>query len=188
MHKPIPGRDYWPNQSQWPTQPPKPVPSLLMQAFVFMALFILMQASWQMMRDESIGHVVRGDITVKPAVMLINFLTPKVAATANGNQILATGGGLVIKIGCEGVEAMFILIAALLSASIAWRAKLHGVLIGTLLVYGFNQLRILTLFYTFRADKPLFYLLHGSIAPLALIVLAGLFYHYWLVKNKPISS
>lgn len=196
MAKPIPGVDYWPDQSEWPSQEKQrpenphqdqanPAGSLIKQALVFILLFILMQAGWQMLRDDAIGHFIRGTVTVKPAVMLIHLLTPHIQASALGNQILAPGGGLVIKIGCEGIEALFILIAGLFSVTMAWRAKLSGMLLGLMLIYIVNEIRILVLFYAFRADKALFQLLHGTIAPLALIAIAGLFYHYWLLNNQP---
>ena len=187
MDKPIPGRDYLPNQAEWPTSPTNKTPSLIKQALAFVLLFILMQTSWQMMRDETVGHFVRATLTVKPVVMMIHTISPQIVALANGNHILAPGGGLVIKIGCEGVEALFILIAALLTSSIKWRPKLHGILIGTVLVYIFNQLRILILFYTFRTNKALFELLHSSIAPLTLVAIACLFYYYWLLKHERIA-
>lgn len=179
---PLPGVDYWPDQNEWPAAPPGKPPSLFVQALGFIALFVLFQASWQLVRDEAFGHFIRGEITVKPVVMLINLLTPGIGAVASGNQILAPGGGLVIKLGCEGVEALFILLAALLTAAMGWRAKLKGLLIGSIFIYVFNQLRILGLFYVFRADKSLFYFLHATLAPLVLIALAGLFFHYWLTK------
>ena len=194
MTKPIPGVDYWPDQSEWPSpenphqDQANPAGSLIKQALVFILLFILMQAGWQMVRDDAIGHFIRGTVTVKPAVMLIHLLTPHIQASALGNQILAPGGGLVIKIGCEGIEALFILIAGLLSVTMAWRAKLSGMLLGLILIYVVNEVRILMLFYAFRTDKALFQLLHGTIAPLALIAITGLFYHYWLLNNQPHSN
>jgi exosortase/archaeosortase family protein len=195
MAKSILGVDYWPNQSEWQDQhkanqeypnqdQPSPAGELLKQAGMFILLFILMQAGWQIVRDDAIGHFIRGIITIKPAVMMIHLLTPQIAASAVGNQIVAPGGGLVIKIGCEGVEALFILIAALLSVAMAWRTKLLNILLGTGLIYLVNEIRILLLFYAFRSDKALFQLLHGTIAPLALIAIAGLFYHYCLLKNQ----
>lgn len=183
---PIAGVDYWPDAADWeniPTPSPEP-PSLIDQALLFLLVFALLQVGWLFVRDNAFGHWVRGDLTVKPAVMLINTLSPQIHATAYGNQILAAGGGLVVKLGCEGVEALFILIAALVTAPLSRKSILNGVLYGTLFIYSFNQLRILALFYAFRADKPLFYLLHGTIAPLALIALAGLFFHWWLVKHS----
>jgi exosortase family protein XrtM len=183
--KPIPGVDYWPNADEWEKQPSPPPksPSLIVQALMFLLVFAIMQISWLFVRDHSIGHFIRGDLTVKPAVTLINTLTPTIHASAFGNQIKANGGGLVVKLGCEGVEALFILIAALVNAPLSRAAKFKGILWGTLLIYVFNQARILGLFYAFRADKSFFHFLHGTLAPLMLIAIAGLFFHWWLVKD-----
>lgn len=183
---PIAGVDYWPDANDWqniPAPTPQP-PSLIVQALLFLLVFAILQVGWLLTRDNAFGHWVRGDLTVRPAVMLINMLSPQIHATAYGNQILATGGGLVIKLGCEGVEALFILIAALATAPLSRKSVLNGAAYGTLFIYSLNQLRILGLFYAYRADKPLFYLLHGTVAPLALIALAGLFFHWWLVKHS----
>ena len=185
MSTPRPGVDYWPDQLAWPKEEkPKQSTALLKQALCFIVLFILLQASWQMVRDTAIGHFVRGTLTVKPAVDMIHLVTPAIPARAVGNQIIAPGSGLVIKIGCEGVEALFILIAALLSVPMRWRATLGGIINGSVLIYAVNELRILGLFYAFRTDKALFQLLHGTIAPLLLIAIAGAFYYFWLQKHQ----
>jgi exosortase family protein XrtM len=191
--KPIAGIDYWPNADEWkkqPTPPPKP-PSLIVHAVLFLLVFTILQVGWLLVRDNNFGHFIRGDLTVKPAVSLINTLSPSIHASALGNQIKAKGGGLVIKLGCEGVEALFILIAAIVNAPLSRMAKLNGILWGTLLIFVVNQARIVALFYAFRADKSIFYFLHGTFAPLMLIVIAGLFFHWWIVKNsanKPVAE
>lgn len=194
--KPIAGVDFWPDAADWPnaadevyaTKPTPKTPTLIVQALLFLLVFAVLQVSWLVIRDYALGHFIRGDLTVKPAVCLINLLSPQTHAVAYGNQILATGGGLVVKLGCEGVEALFILMAALTTAPLSQLAKVNGVLWGAVFIYGFNQIRILCLFYAFRTDKPLFYLLHGTIAPLVLIAMAGLFFQWWLVKNRDAGS
>lgn len=83
-----------------------------------------------------------------------------------------------MKLECEGLEALFILIAALLTAPLSRQTILSGIFYGTLFIYSFNQLCIIGLFCSYCADKPLFYLLHGTITPLLLIGLAGLFFQW----------
>lgn len=188
--KPIAGADYWPDNFSEQNMPIKHM-GIVAQAIVFMLCFALLQFGWQALRDDSFGHFVRGSVTVKPATQMIHWLTPQIDAVANGNQIQASGGGIVVKIGCEGLEAMFILIAAFMVAPLKWMPKLLGILVGMLLIYIVNQVRIVSLFYAFRADKSLFYLLHGTITPIILVAVSCLFFYFWLARfqqaNQPQS-
>lgn len=185
--KPVPGADYWPDNFDAQDAPAKPMGAVA-QVIVFMLCFALLQFGWQIVRDDDFGHFVRGAATVKPATQVINWVSPQIEAVANGNQIKASGGGIVVKIGCEGLEAMFILIAAFIVAPLKWRPKFFGMVVGTLLIYIANQLRIISLFYAFRADKPLFYLLHGTITPILLVSIACLFFYYWLAHFQQVKQ
>jgi exosortase/archaeosortase family protein len=89
------------------------------------------------------------------------------------------GGGLNILNGCEGVEVAFLLIAALCAMPGSHRRRLCGMAVGVSLVFMLNQARILALFYAFRYDKVLFSLLHGTVAPLAMIACTVLFVAVW---------
>lgn len=92
------------------------------------------------------------------------------------SSVRALGGSINVLNGCEGVEVLFLLVAALLIAPITLSRRTYGLLAGTLFVWLLNQGRILALFYTNRSDKELFALLHGTIAPLVMIVLVTLAY------------
>jgi hypothetical protein len=59
----------------------------------------------------------------------------------------------------------------------AWSLRVAGFLVGALLVFIVNQLRVLTLFYAWRADHALFDLLHGTVTPVA-VVLSVCAYYY----------
>lgn len=185
--KPILGADYWPDNFVEQDTPPKQM-GVVTQVIIFLLCFTLLQFGWQVVRDDDFGHFVRGAATVKPATQMIHWLSPQIDAVANGNQIKASGGGIVVKIGCEGLEAMFILIAAFIVAPLKWMPKLVGMLLGTLLIYLSNQVRIVSLFYAYRADKPLFYLLHGTITPIVLVTIACLFFYFWLARFQPVSQ
>jgi exosortase/archaeosortase family protein len=117
------------------------------------------------------------DVTVRPAVTLVNLLTPTVSARAAGPTMRAQGGSLKIINGCDGTEALFLLSAAFLVAPLPWRYRVRGLLLGVPVVFVVNELRIIALFYANRADRSLFDLLHGTVTPIAVILLvAGYFY------------
>jgi exosortase/archaeosortase family protein len=149
---------------------------------LFGAVFVLLQAGYGALRGTWVERLAIDTLTVQSAAWLIRTLTPEVAVQAVGTRLKAPGGGINIINGCEGTEVLFLLIAAFASAQLPWRARLGGLLAGTLLVFVLNQGRILALFYAYRSDKPLFDLLHGMVAPLLLIALSALFFMVWLER------
>ena len=155
---------------------------LWLQALLFGAVFLLLQTGYGALRGTWVERLAIDTLTVKTAAWSIRALTPDVAVQAVGTRLKAPGGGINIINGCEGTEVLFLLCAAFASAALPWRARLTGVLAGALLVFALNQGRILALFYAYRSDKALFDLLHGTVAPLVLIVLSALFFLYWLER------
>jgi len=158
--------------------PPRPL-AMLRRAAVFLAAFALLQGLWGATRGTIVERFVIDHMTVGSAVMLINVFTPQVNAVAVGTRIRAPGGGINILNGCEGVEVLFLLIAALCVIPLPLPRRLLGLGAGVLFVFVINQLRILALFYAYRADKTLFGLLHGTVAPIVLIALTVLFFLAW---------
>lgn len=146
---------------------------------MFLALFALLQYGWQSARGTALERWVIDLGTVKPAAALIGVVTPELRAVPQGASIRAPGGGLNILNGCEGTEVLFLLCAALAVAPLSLRQRMLGLLAGGLLVYALNQARILALFYASRDDRALFDLLHGTVAPLALIAVVGMFFLAW---------
>jgi exosortase/archaeosortase family protein len=154
--------------------------ALVRRLLVFVVTFSVLQITWQELRGSAFERLVVDQGTVRPAVALVNFLTPAVKAQAVGTTMRARGGGLNILNGCEGVEALFLLIAAFLAASLPWRRTLSGVALGTVVVFAVNQARILALFYAFRADRSLFDTLHGIVTPIAVILCVLAFFYAWI--------
>jgi len=154
--------------------------SLVPRAIAFLLLFVLLQLAWQGARGTIIQRLVVDDGTVAPAAFLANLLTPAVHAQAKQSSITAVGGGLDIENGCEGLDALFLLAAAMLVAPIAGRMRAIGILIGTGVVFLLNQARILALFYAYRADHALFDLLHGTVTPIVVVLLVLGFFYGWL--------
>jgi hypothetical protein len=50
-------------------------------------------------------------------------------------------------------------------------------------VFGLNQVRIVALFFANRADRELFALLHGTVAPLLMVAAVALFFTAWMGRR-----
>lgn len=150
--------------------------------FTFVALFILVffgcEALYMQSRGTSVERVFIDMLTVKPSAALINWLMPDEGVSAQGPRLVSPFARLSVLNGCEGTEAMFLLIAAITAFAAPWRLKLSGALLGIGLVYLLNQIRIVVLYYSYRTDKALFDSMHGTIGP-ALIVLAACGFFFW---------
>ena len=161
------------------TVAPKDTKALAYYAALFLALFFCMQTLYQTSRGTAFEHLWIDNMTVLPSAGLIAWLTPNEGVVAQNHRLLSPHVRLSVLNGCEGTEVILLLTAALLALRLGWRRKLLGIIIGGLLVYTANQLRIVTLYYCLRFDRSLFDALHGTVAPLAVIFIAALFFIYW---------
>jgi exosortase H (IPTLxxWG-CTERM-specific) len=75
-------------------------------------------------------------------------------------QDRASGVGVSIEAGCNGIEASIILIAAIVAFPASWRMKLLGLAIGFLAVQAVNVLRIISLFYLLQWNQSWFEFAH----------------------------
>jgi len=175
MYKRSPGGEaFFPDAAN--DQPPPPR-SLRHTLFIFIAVFALLQWGWSVARDSWLERLVVHQATVVPAAALVRLLTPAIPAQAVAASIKAPGGGLNILNGCEGTEVMFLLAAALAAVRQPWRHRLPALLLGVALIFALNQARILTLFYTYRADRGLFDALHTAVLPVLLVAATAAYFH-----------
>lgn len=153
-------------------------------ALLFLAIFGVLSSIYAGARDTAIERVLIDELTVKPSATLIALLTPAEQVTAQGYRLVSPHARLSVRSACEGIETMLLLAAAILAYRASWRDKVAGVVLGTLLVYAFNQVRIVSLFYAFRYDRALFDALHGYVAPAILIILGGVYFLWWLSRHS----
>jgi exosortase/archaeosortase family protein len=146
----------------------------------FLAIFTSFQALYGAAKGTRVERFVIDQATVKTAAWLIDKAHPEVMVQPVGSRLRAPGGGINILNGCEGMDVLCLLIAAILVAPVPWKSKLNGVLAGTCFIFVLNQTRILALFYSFRTNHTIFETLHGLVAPLLLITAAGIFFTLWL--------
>jgi exosortase/archaeosortase family protein len=155
-------------------------------ALLFLSVFFVLQMGYGACRGTWVEHLVIGDLTVAPTAAVINALTPDVGVKVLGNRLLAPGGGITVLKGCEGTEVMFMLVAAFAAVVMPWRRRLIGLGLGILMVFCLNQLRLVGLFYAYRSDPSLFDLLHGTLAPIALVIAVAVYALFWF--QRPVDS
>jgi len=70
-------------------------------------------------------------------------------AQSQGNMVYSsrTGFAMIIMAGCNGVEAMLVLLAGILAYPAPWRLKFIGLGIGVVAIQALNLVRIVSLFY-----------------------------------------
>ena len=80
------------------------------------------------------------------------------AALSQGNMVYSnkTGFAMTIEAGCNGVEAMLVLLAGILAYPAPWRSKLIGLAIGAVAIQALNLVRIVSLFYLGQWDMKWF--------------------------------
>ena len=93
-------------------------------------------------------------------------------------QSQSNGFAVAIAPGCDGIEAVIILVSAIMAFPSPWKHKFIGIGIGFLAIQALNLVRIISLFYMGQWDKTWFDWFHLYLWQ-ALIVLDAL--AVWLV-------
>ena len=112
------------------------------------------------------------------SVWLIQLFDDNVVATANVIRDKTSGFGVRIERGCNGVEALIILFAAIFAFPAPLKNKLIGFAVGFVAIQALNLVRIVSLFYLGQWNQVAFEWFHLYLWQ-ALIILDALV--VWLV-------
>jgi exosortase H (IPTLxxWG-CTERM-specific) len=109
----------------------------------------------------------------KVSVWLVGLFDPH--AIAYGKVLESTKNGFAISIerGCNGVEAVIILVSAMLAFPAPWKHRLVGIGLGFVAIQALNLVRIISLFYLGQWNRTWFDWFHLYLWQ-ALIVLDAL--------------
>src|SRR5690606_23999195 len=83
-------------------------------------------------------------------------------AAAQGKVLwnTATGFGVSIEAGCNGIEACIVLFAAMMAFPATWRHRLVGLAVGFVAVQALNVVRVISLFYLGQWSQAAFDFAH----------------------------
>jgi exosortase H (IPTLxxWG-CTERM-specific) len=91
-----------------------------------------------------------------------------------------SGGGIQIVAGCNGVEAVLILVSAVLAFPAPWKHKLAGIGLGFVAIQALNLVRIISLYYLQRWNHVWFEWFHLYLWQALIILDALVFWLVWL--------
>lgn len=112
------------------------------------------------------------------SVWIVKFFDDDVVAYGNVIRDTASGFGVRIERGCNGIEALIILFASIFAFPAPIKNKLIGFVIGFFAIQGLNLVRIVSLFYLGQWNEVAFEWFHLYLWQ-ALIILDALV--VWLI-------
>lgn len=107
------------------------------------------------------------------------------AVTVNGTVIASNRFGVNINNGCNGVEAMLILLASIVAFPASLKARAAGLLLGALAVQMLNAIRIVTLYLLGAYQPRLFDMFHTAVWQIVIILSAIGFFLLWSARVAP---
>ena len=105
--------------------------------------------------------------------------------TVLGTIISSAAFAVNINNGCNGVEAMLILLASIAAFPASLRARAVGLILGTLAVQLLNLIRILTLFLIGAHHPKYFDAFHTAVWQIIVILSAVIFFLIWSSRVGP---
>lgn len=92
---------------------------------------------------------------------------------------------VVIRAGCNGLEAIFLLLAGILAFPATWKDRIRGIMVYIPVLFGANVLRVLLLLYIVTRHPQLTDFFHYQIAQGVLVLfIAILWMHYVQTSSK----
>lgn len=99
-------------------------------------------------------------LLARVCVTLVTLFDETAAAAGKVLWNTATGFGVSIEPGCNGIEACIVLFAAVIAFPASWRHKLVGLVIGFVAIQGLNVVRVISLFYLGQWNTAVFNFAH----------------------------
>lgn len=123
-------------------------------------------------------------VVAKISAVVLQAFDSTVQAQGIVLRNIETGAAVSIEPGCNGVEAMIVVIAAIAATPASWKQKLIGLGLGFLAIQALNVVRIISLFYLLQWNPVWFEWAHLYLWQ-ALIMLDGLIVYLLWVRMLP---
>jgi exosortase H (IPTLxxWG-CTERM-specific) len=146
---------------------------------VLIAAYLLI--AWNPVNDRVIVPFTAGIANVSGGMLKMMGEDVRVA----GTTIASSRFGVNINNGCNGVEAMLILLASIVAFPASMKARAAGLFLGALVVQLLNFIRIITLYLLGAYHPRLFDLFHTAVWQIVIILAAIGFFLVWSARVAP---
>lgn len=120
---------------------------------------------------------------------LAGMLDPDVIVAGHSLVSRSSGFSVTIDAGCNGVEPMLMLLAAILAFPASWQYRIAGFLAGVVFIQAANLARILSLYYLGQWDLRAFDWAHLYVWPALIVLDAVVVFIAWIrfrgVETRP---
>jgi exosortase H (IPTLxxWG-CTERM-specific) len=137
--------------------------------------------AWNPVNDRAIVPLTAGIAKVSGSLLQMMGEDVRVA----GTTITSSRFGVNINNGCNGVEAMLILLASIVAFPASMKARVAGLLLGAVVVQVLNFIRIITLYLLGAYQPRLFDLFHTAVWQIVIILAAIGFFLVWSARVAP---
>jgi len=110
---------------------------------------------------------------------------------SSGTMISSAAFSVDVKNGCNGVEAMLLLVSAMLAFPAAARPRLAGIFAGVAIIQAVNLFRIASLFWLGVHHRAVFEVFHAAVWQTLLILLSVAIFLLWsarLARPRPADA
>ncbi|HJQ36306.1 MAG TPA: exosortase H [Thermoanaerobaculia bacterium] len=152
----------------------RPQVLFLVKFFVILIAAYLLIA-WNPVNDNVIVPFTAAIARVSGVLLRLIGEPVTVTGTIIGSSLFAVN----INNGCNGVEAMLILLGSIVAFPATLRARAIGLVLGAIAVQILNLIRILTLFYIGAHHPKLFDAFHTAVWQIIVILSAVIFFLIW---------
>ena len=156
------------------------------QALFLVKFFVILVAAYLLIAWNPVNDGVIVPFTeaiARGSGVLLNVLGPDV--TVKGTVVASPRFGVNINNGCNGVEAMLILLASIVAFPASLKARVTGLLLGALAVQVLNAVRIVSLYLLGAYHPRLFDLVHTAVWQIVIIMAAIGFFLVWSARVAP---
>jgi exosortase H (IPTLxxWG-CTERM-specific) len=116
---------------------------------------------------------------------LIRLFDAAVVVSGPTITSVRSGFGVTILAGCNGVEAMIVLVAGMLAYPAPWKHRIAGLAVGIAAIQALNLVRIASLFYLGQWNREVFEWAHLYAWPVLIMIDALVVWLVWLRMLPP---